>query len=64
MHSCFSKKMLRLRLQDQEQFLILRGTNDFSSLKLNTPVELLLQICDQYWAATTTAAAMKNNPYS
>ena len=61
--------MLRLRLQDQEQFLILRGTNDFSSLKLNTPVELLLQICDQYWAATaalttTAAAAMKTIPYS
>ena len=54
-HSCFSKRMLRLRLRDEEQFLTLRRTNDFASLKLRTPVELLLQICDQYWEE-----AMKN----
>jgi hypothetical protein len=47
--------MLRLRLRDEEQFLTLRRTNNFASLKLCTPVELLLQICDQYWEE-----AMKN----
>jgi hypothetical protein len=47
--------MLRLRLHDEEQFLTLRGTSNFSSLRLRTPVDLLLQICDQYWEA------MKNN---
>jgi len=50
-----SKRMLRLRLRDEEQFLTLRRTNNFASLKLCTPVELLLQICDQYWEE-----AMKN----